>query len=371
MARLSATHQAGRERLRVIASRPGTPERVAAGIGAVLAEAIGWDGFRLFGLDPATRLVNRVLASSEGDDGPREEWFRDVYLRSGQHGLPFVELPWLQAAGVRAAAFQSRLDACFGLPDEVRRGDQAAFERAFHLNGAPVGGTILASFPVGSRWVAAMQAYRRDPGRPFRVTDVSFVQLVAPLIGEAIAAALSREQAAESAADRTTMASGIVVVQRSGAVAYASPAGEAWLDAMRARPGEGRHPVPSAVYSAMAGLTVGEGRMVTAVDLPGGRATIEATPGGDDAIALVISPVRPEPSPVVPTAWGLSPAEGRVVGLVVSGRTNQEIADQLSVSANTVEWHLRNVYERLGIRSRGQLAARYFHDAHLPSLTTG
>jgi DNA-binding NarL/FixJ family response regulator len=37
------------------------------------------------------------------------------------------------------------------------------------------------------------------------------------------------------------------------------------------------------------------------------------------------------------------------------GRTNREIAQALRVSDKTVELHLRNAYQKLGIRSRTQL----------------
>ena len=42
----------------------------------------------------------------------------------------------------------------------------------------------------------------------------------------------------------------------------------------------------------------------------------------------------------------------------MDGLANKEIARTLVVTVNTVEFHLRNTYAKLGIRSRGQLAAR-------------
>ena len=55
----------------------------------------------------------------------------------------------------------------------------------------------------------------------------------------------------------------------------------------------------------------------------------------------------------------LSDRERDVVALVVRGMTNKEVAAELYVSAKTVEYHLGNVYGKLGITSRRELVARY------------
>lgn len=52
----------------------------------------------------------------------------------------------------------------------------------------------------------------------------------------------------------------------------------------------------------------------------------------------------------------LTPMERRVSVLVAHGDANAEIAQALELSPKTVEWHLSNVYRKLGVRSRTQLA---------------
>ena len=52
----------------------------------------------------------------------------------------------------------------------------------------------------------------------------------------------------------------------------------------------------------------------------------------------------------------LTPHELRVAQLVAQGLTNRETAAALFVSAKTVEHHLRNVFRKLGIRRRAELA---------------
>jgi DNA-binding CsgD family transcriptional regulator len=54
----------------------------------------------------------------------------------------------------------------------------------------------------------------------------------------------------------------------------------------------------------------------------------------------------------------LTPQEERVAHAAAAGRQNAELAQQLSVSVNTIETHLRHIYAKLGIRSRSELAAR-------------
>ncbi|HUE25557.1 MAG TPA: AAA family ATPase [Solirubrobacteraceae bacterium] len=51
----------------------------------------------------------------------------------------------------------------------------------------------------------------------------------------------------------------------------------------------------------------------------------------------------------------LTPQQLRVAALARDGRTNSEIAAELYLSPRTVEWHLRQVFTKLGIRSRIQL----------------
>jgi two-component system, NarL family, response regulator len=48
----------------------------------------------------------------------------------------------------------------------------------------------------------------------------------------------------------------------------------------------------------------------------------------------------------------LTPRELEVLQLVLAGRTNKAIAAEIHVCEKTVEFHLNNVYTKLGVRTR-------------------
>lgn len=55
---------------------------------------------------------------------------------------------------------------------------------------------------------------------------------------------------------------------------------------------------------------------------------------------------------------GLTPREAAVAALVAAGRSNREVGGELYLSTKAIEYHLGNIFAKLGIRSRHELTAR-------------
>ena len=54
---------------------------------------------------------------------------------------------------------------------------------------------------------------------------------------------------------------------------------------------------------------------------------------------------------------GLSPRESEILGLIVQGLSNEQIADQCYLSPNTVKTYVRSAYRKMGVTSRAQAVA--------------
>ncbi|MEU5096991.1 LuxR C-terminal-related transcriptional regulator [Streptomyces sp. NPDC020996] len=109
-----------------------------------------------------------------------------------------------------------------------------------------------------------------------------------------------------------------------------------WLRRRR-RPGEARPQLRSAVM----------GFEQCGADVWAEHARAELRAAGETTGAA-----GPEPGPL----GRLTPQQLRIARHVAQGATNREVARQLSISTRTVEYHLRNVFTQLGVRSRVDLA---------------
>jgi two-component system nitrate/nitrite response regulator NarL len=69
-------------------------------------------------------------------------------------------------------------------------------------------------------------------------------------------------------------------------------------------------------------------------------------------------------SPDVPQGpWRLTPRERQIVAEVVAGKTNKEIAQELCVSLQTIKHHLTNIFDKVGVHNRLELALFSIHNS--------
>jgi two-component system response regulator DevR len=81
---------------------------------------------------------------------------------------------------------------------------------------------------------------------------------------------------------------------------------------------------------------------------------------GPQLIGLVLTEVREMANGLSTACMGdLSPQERRLLPLVAEGRTNKEIAVALSLSDKTVKNYISNMYSKLGVTRRSQVATLY------------
>lgn len=98
-------------------------------------------------------------------------------------------------------------------------------------------------------------------------------------------------------------------------------------------------------------------RLAQRVEVLNGRMAIDLMQGWGADVAVTI-PLDP-PGRTLPdvAAWNLGDRELEVLQLLAAGQRNRAIAGKLHVSENTVKFHLRNIYRKLGATSRTEAIA--------------
>jgi len=91
--------------------------------------------------------------------------------------------------------------------------------------------------------------------------------------------------------------------------------------------------------------------------------------GGPGPVALVIEPATPADLAVlVADAYGLSARELQITQLTARGLSTAEIAAALFISPHTVRDHLKAIFAKTDVSTRGALVARLFTDHYWPAL---
>jgi DNA-binding CsgD family transcriptional regulator len=97
-------------------------------------------------------------------------------------------------------------------------------------------------------------------------------------------------------------------------------------------------------------------------DAYGGWAILHARPligGDDDQVAVAIERASGDQLlGLLLAAYGLTARERDLCREVINGGSTSEIAGRLFISSNTVQDHLKSIFAKVGVRSRGELVAR-------------
>jgi DNA-binding CsgD family transcriptional regulator len=89
--------------------------------------------------------------------------------------------------------------------------------------------------------------------------------------------------------------------------------------------------------------------------------------GSIGTTVLVIEPAQPASvAPIVVEAYDLTDREQQIVRLIARGAPTIEIADELHLSPHTVRDHVKAIFSKAGVSSRGELTAKLFADFYEP-----
>jgi DNA-binding CsgD family transcriptional regulator len=73
-----------------------------------------------------------------------------------------------------------------------------------------------------------------------------------------------------------------------------------------------------------------------------------------------------EIAPLIMQAYRFTKREGEVTHLLLQGCATTEIVATLQISANTVQDHLKAIFEKVNVRSRRELTGRVFAQQYQP-----
>jgi DNA-binding CsgD family transcriptional regulator len=242
---------------------------------------------------------------------------------------------------------------------------------------------LRATFNAGGRGWGLLHLNRAGTAHGFSDAEVAFVETIAPIVGRALRMSLISHPA-QTVAGRGP---GMAIIDANNHLVSATPEALAWFEDLESivrlpDPVLGRD-VPSEVTvvaqearaRAAAGATAAASRTRARTDngvwLLIHASCLHRADGTVADVAVVIEPAKAsEVAPLIVEAYELTPREVDVTCALARGLTTNEIAGELHLSRYTVQDHLKAVYEKAGVSSRGELVAKMFADHYHDGLAT-
>lgn len=312
-----------------------------------------------FTLDPASLLITSHFNSVLYYELP-EEMLRGEYLVDDVHDMASV---------ARSPSGVSTIHAAAG-------GDPSASPR--WQSNVALGGDqeLLVSLRTrpGATW-GTLALYRAPGAEQFSADEIEFLRVAAPTVAEGVQRSLLIGEARDPDAPE---APGLLVLTEALEIESATPGTERWLSELPGASHGGR--LPAAVASvAQRALRTALGReqpgevAIARVLAESGTWVVlhGATLMGDGKrrVAVIVEPAHPARiTPLLMAAYGLTVREQEVTRLVLQAASTSEIAERLVVSPYTVQEHLKNIFEKTGVRSRRDLVGKLFFAHYEPRL---
>ncbi len=352
--RLSAANLEGPELLRRVAQR--------------LSKAVPFEAYCASTVDPASRLITYGIA--EGMGGEQDDEFGNVYLDR----IYFEEdLPVMNEMLRERRTVQLLSETTGGALERSLRYRELLKPHGF---GYELGG----AFVDGNLW-GGMDLIREEGDPDFGGAETALVKRIASHVGAGLKAAALRSRAATE--QDSPDVPGVLTLDRSGKIVSHTSSAEHWLWDLEDLDPLWRHEnIPMAVRMVSGALRHALGsdndhNLIPRVRVRGRSGRWLALygsltePSGDrpGETVIVIGPAKPEEVAWLNVAaYGLSPREEEVVELVVRGFTNRQISGALFISEHTVQRHLSNIFEKVGVRSRKNLLKRLYFENLLPGM---
>jgi DNA-binding CsgD family transcriptional regulator len=215
----------------------------------------------------------------------------------------------------------------------------------------------------------------REPDRPhFDEAEKSFLRTAAPHLADSARRALLVGEATDPEGPD---APGLLIITDRWEVESATPGVERWMSELPDGDWD-RGCLPSAVL-AVAGraLRSGDGRH-RAGDVAVARVLSRTglwivlhgaglTSAASRRVAVIVEPAHPARIyPLLMSAYGLTARERDVTRLILHGAPTVDIARELLMSAETVQQHLKSIFDKTGVRSRRDLVAKVFFAHYEP-----